>query len=31
MSVIHVGHIKNNIEARFGSLVDLADSRDGPG
>lgn len=25
MSVIHVGHIKNNIEARFGSLVDLAD------
>jgi hypothetical protein len=25
MSVIHVGHIKNNIEARFGNLVDLAD------
>jgi hypothetical protein len=25
MSVIHVGHIKNSIEARFGSLVDLAD------
>jgi hypothetical protein len=25
MSVIHVGHIRNNIEARFGSLVDLAD------
>jgi hypothetical protein len=25
MSVIHVGHIKNNVEARFGNLVDLAD------
>jgi hypothetical protein len=25
MSVIHVGHIKNNILARFGTLVDLSD------
>lgn len=25
MSVIHVGHIRTNIEARFGTLLDLAD------
>jgi hypothetical protein len=25
MSVIHVGHIKNNIITRFGSLVDISD------
>ena len=25
MSVIHVGHIKNEIVARFGNLVDLTD------
>jgi hypothetical protein len=25
MSVIHVGHIKNEVLARFGNLIDLSD------
>jgi hypothetical protein len=25
MSLIHVGHIKNNVLARFGAIVDLSD------
>jgi hypothetical protein len=25
MSIVHVGHIKNTVLTRFGSLVDLSD------
>lgn len=25
MSVVHVGHIRNNVIARFGEIVDLSD------
>lgn len=30
MSIIHVGHIKNNISTRFGDLVDISDSASAP-